>query len=47
MLTHDLKNYLPEKYKKVDKLKSLLIRSGNKERTNTFFFTFIASIKNM
>jgi len=45
MLTHDLKNYLPEKYKKVDKLKSLLIRSGNKERTNTFFLRLLQVLK--
>lgn len=45
MMSRDFKNYLPEKYKKVDKLKSLLIRGGNKERTNTFLLRLLQDLK--
>jgi ribosomal protein S7 len=45
MRTRDFKFYLPEKYKKIDKLKSLLIRSGNKERTNSFFIRLLQVLK--
>jgi len=45
MVSRDFKIYLPEKYKKVDKLKSLLIRGGNKERTNTFLLCLLQELK--
>jgi len=39
------KNTLPEKFKKVHTLKSLLIRSGNKERTNSFLLRLMHILK--
>jgi len=45
MKSRYFKNYLPEKYKKIDKLKSLLIHSGNKERTNSFFLRLLQVLK--
>lgn len=39
------RNTLPEKFKKVHTLKSLLIRSGNKERTNTFILRLMHILK--
>jgi len=45
MRSRYLKNYLPEKYKKIDKLKSLLINSGNKEKTNSFLLRLLFVLK--
>jgi len=45
MISRDFKKYLPDKYKRIDKLKGLLVRSGNKERTNTFLLSLMQTLK--
>jgi len=42
---HKSKQYLPVAYHKVDKLKSLLIKSGKKERTNSFLLKLLTLVK--